>query len=58
MNYPLSKYPKNGTHWEKNVFIERQMKELREMEIERKERPLITHLPTVSIKEILGEEGS
>jgi hypothetical protein len=43
---------------EDQVSLDYVEKELREMEIERKERPLITHLPTVSIKEILGEEGS
>ena len=30
MDFNLKKFPRNGTHWEKNVYIERLEAELRE----------------------------
>ena len=54
MNYPLSKYPKRGTHWEKNVFIERLEAELREIMKSDALRPYYYSAHSV-IKEILGE---
>lgn len=56
MNKNLKNYPKNGTHWEKNVWKERFEKELRET---REKHPLFITLenfePTIEIKEVLGE---